>query len=211
LCEVVLFVGDENCIRLSARPREALEGNNSECWTRTYPLNPRSAGVQICDSGRAAQLDDGEMLAAVDTTHRKLEAITTGATTTTLMRPARPWLQPSPSCGPPRTDFLRCLPGQSHMRPSSGSRPLPASILDVRLFPKERNLGVRLLELSLEPAATAGASSCVRENDTRQRNRMKNSRLDVSRPLFGQSDRWPGCHDGLQIECWGNSIVTLDP
>jgi len=95
------------------------------------------------------------------------------------------------------------------VRPSPGSRPFPARILDVKLLPKKDDLGVGLLELGAEPTTTGGPAAGVRENNAGQGDRVQDAGLDVLRPLPGQADRWASRHDELLVDVAGTRIVTL--
>jgi hypothetical protein len=86
---------------------------------------------------------------------------------------------------------------------SPGLGPLPAAILNTELLLKEGNLGLRLFELDLEPAAAGGATPSEGYDDAGEGDRVQNPGLDVTRPLPGQADRRTSCHCGLQLNFGG--------
>jgi hypothetical protein len=89
------------------------------------------------------------------------------------------------------------------VRPTPGSRPLPSAILDKEFYPKECDLGSRLVKLGVNPLAADGATTGDGHDDTGQRDGVQDPQLDVTRPLPGQADRRARCHGGLRMNCEG--------
>lgn len=69
------------------------------------------------------------------------------------------------------------------------------------LFPKQGDLGGRLLELGMEPPTTGCVATGKRQDDAGQRDGVQDPGLNVARPLPGQAYRWANCHGGLRMNC----------
>lgn len=80
------------------------------------------------------------------------------------------------------------------MWPPSRSRSLPAAILDVKLFPKEGDLGGCLLQLSTESMAAGCLATGIQQDDAGEGDGVQNARPYVGRPLFRETNG----RDGLR-------------
>ena len=82
------------------------------------------------------------------------------------------------------------------------------AILNKEFFPKERDLGSRLVKLGIKPLAADRATAGDGHDNTGQGNGVQDPGLDVARPLPGQANRRASCHGGLQMNCGESPIVT---
>ena len=89
------------------------------------------------------------------------------------------------------------------VRPTPGLGSLPAAILNSKFLPKESDLGLRLLELGLEPTAADGATPGDGHDNAGQGDGVQNPGLDVTRPPPGQVDWRASYHDGLRMNYGG--------
>jgi hypothetical protein len=89
------------------------------------------------------------------------------------------------------------------VRPAFRPGPFPSAILNKELFPKERDLGSRLVKLGMKPLAADRATAGDGHDNTSQRDGVENARLDVFGPLPGKADRPASCHRRLQVKYGG--------
>ncbi len=84
------------------------------------------------------------------------------------------------------------------VRPAPGLRPLPAAILDAKLFAKEGAFGFGLLEPGAEPLPAGCSAASVNQGNAGQGDGVEDARLDVPRPLPGQTNRCTIGHVGSE-------------
>ena len=87
------------------------------------------------------------------------------------------------------------------VRPAFRAGPRPSAILNKEFFPKECDLGSRLVKLGVMADRTTAGDS---HDDTGQRDGVQDPGLDVARPLPGQADRRTIGHSGLSLN-WGGT------
>ena len=84
------------------------------------------------------------------------------------------------------------------VRPTPGSCAIPADVLDGKLLAEQSDLGLGLFEAGLEATVARSSASRVRDDDAGQADGVKHRRLDVFRPLAGETDRRVAWHAGLR-------------
>ena len=94
------------------------------------------------------------------------------------------------------------------VRPTTGSRPLPAAILNSKLFPKQRDFGGRLLKLGTKTLAAIRATAGDGNDDPGQRDGVQDPGFDVARPLPGQANHRAIGHDRLHVNCERSPILA---